>query len=100
MPLSTTSRGRLRLAVKLFPKSRHEGLDGTHDGRLHIKLTAPAVDGKANAAMVAFLARLLEVRKTQVLLVSGEKARLKIVEIEGCDLQRARTRLGLEDGLP
>lgn len=97
MPLSETSRGRLRLALKLFPRNRKEGVEGVHDGRLHIKLTAPAVDGKANAALVAFLARLLEVKKTQVLLVSGEKARLKIVEIEGCDLQRARARLGLED---
>lgn len=98
MILSETSRGRLRLSLKLFPRSRQEGLDGVHDGRLHIKLLAPAVDGKANAALVAFLARLLEVKKTQVLLVSGEKARLKIVEIEGVAFEQARNLLGLENG--
>jgi uncharacterized protein (TIGR00251 family) len=95
MPLTQAASGRLRLALKLFPKSRIEGLDGFHDGRLHIKLAAPAVDGKANAAMVAFLARLLQVKKTQVLLVTGEKARVKIVEIEGCSLEHASARLGL-----
>jgi hypothetical protein len=100
MPLVQASGGRLRLALKLFPKARKEGLDGVHDGRLHIKLAAPAVDGKANAALVAFLARLLSVKKTQVLLVSGEKARQKIVEIEGCDLMQARIRLGLEESHP
>jgi uncharacterized protein (TIGR00251 family) len=63
---------------------------------LHIKLAAPAVDGKANAALVAFLARLLGVKKTQVLLATGEKARLKIVEIEGTSLEQARDQLGLE----
>ena len=98
MPLSETSRGRLRLALKLFPRSRNECVDGVHDGRLHIKLVAPAVDGKANAALVAFLARLLGVKKTQVLLVSGEKARLKIVEIEGIAFEQARVLLGLENG--
>lgn len=92
--LSLTSKGRVRLALKLFPKSRQEGLDGIHDGRLHIKLNAPAVDGKANAALVGFLSKLLGVKKTQVLLVSGEKARQKIVEIEGITLERANEILG------
>jgi uncharacterized protein (TIGR00251 family) len=96
LALSELSNGRLRLALKLFPKSRKEGTEGVHDGRLHIRLVAPAVDGKANAALVSFLARLLEVRKTQVLLVTGEKARLKIVEIEGVAFERARERLGLD----
>lgn len=97
-PLTLAANGRLRLALKLFPRSRQEGLEGTHDGRLHIKLLAPAVDGKANAALVGFLARLLGVKKTQVLLVTGEKARLKIVEIEGISLEKARSLLGLEIG--
>ena len=98
MALTALSNGRLRLALKLFPRSRTEGVDGVHHERLHIKLMAPAVDGKANAAMVAFLARTLEVKKTQVLLVTGEKARLKIVEIEGTTLERAKVLLGLDSG--
>ncbi len=92
--LSLTSKGRVRLALKLFPKSRQVGIDGVHDGRLHIKLNAPAVDGQANAALVVFLAGLLGVKKTQVLLVTGEKARQKIVEIEGISLERASQLLG------
>lgn len=95
MPLSVTGGGRLRLALKLFPKSKKDELAGIHDGRLHLRLLAPAVDGKANAAMVGLLSRLLGVKKTQVLLVTGEKARVKIVEIEGISLEQARERLGL-----
>jgi uncharacterized protein (TIGR00251 family) len=95
MPLSLTGRGRVRLALKLCPNSRREGLDGVRDGRLQIRLAAPAVEGKANAALVSFLARLLGVKKTQVLLVSGEKARQKIVEIEGATLEQVRERLEL-----
>lgn len=95
MPLSLTGRGRVRLALKLFPKSKTDEVAGEHDGRLQMRLLAPAVDGKANAAMVGLLSRLLGVKKTQVLLVTGEKARVKIVEIEGISLEQARERLGL-----
>lgn len=94
-PLSQGSGGRIRLSIKLFPKSRQHGIDGVHDGRLHIKLPTPPVDGKANAALVVFLAKLLEVKKTQVLLLTGEKSRLKIVEIEGTTLDKAKEQLGL-----
>ncbi len=94
-PLSETSTGRLRLEIKLFPKSRVQGVEGVHDGRLHIKLAAPPVDGKANAALVAFLSKLLGVKKTQVLLAAGQKNRLKVVEIAGIDLAEASRKLGL-----
>lgn len=86
---------RVRIALKVIPRSRVESCDGVRNGRLWLKLAAPAVDGKANAALVSFLARTLGVKKTQVLLESGEKSRLKLVEIEGIDLDEARRRLGV-----
>ncbi len=96
MPLSELKNGRLRLAVKLTPRSKKQGLAGTQGGRLLIRLAAPPVDGKANAALVAYLAKLLGIRKTQVLLCSGEKSRQKILELEGVEFSTAHQRLGLD----
>lgn len=95
LPLSETKAGRIRLAVKVKPKSSPQGLVGRRDGHLVIRLTAPAVDGQANFALVALLAKLLRIKKTEVLLVNGEKSRTKLLELSGLSLEQARERLGL-----
>lgn len=66
------------------------------DGRLLIRLNAPALDGKANYSLVAFLSKTLRIKKTEVLLVSGEKSRAKLLELAGISLHDARHKLGLE----
>ena len=99
-PLSLTKRGRVRLAIKLTPRSRSQGIAGVKDGRILVKLAAPPVDGKANHALVSWLAKTLKVKKTQVLIASGEKSRQKLVEIDGIDIESAKERLGLSDELP
>lgn len=96
MPLSEHKKGRLRLAVKLTPRSKTQGLGGVQGERLLIKLAAPPVDGKANAALVAYLAKLLGIKRTQVLIRSGEKSRQKILELEGLTFEDAQRLLGLE----
>lgn len=52
-----------------------------HGGSLKIRLAAPAVEGKANAALIAFLARAFAVPEHAVTLVRGAKSRRKIVRI-------------------
>lgn len=94
MPLSQTKTGRLRLAVKVKPKSAPQGIVGRRDEVLLIRLTAPAVDGQANFALVAYLAKILRIKKTEVLLVNGEKSRTKLLELSGLSLEQARERLG------
>jgi uncharacterized protein len=96
MPLSIGPNGRLRLAVKVKPKTSPQGIAGIHDARLILRLSAPAVDGKANSALVSFLAKTLRIKKTEVLLVNGEKSRSKLLELSGLTLTEAQTRLGLE----
>lgn len=95
MPLSELQNGRLRLAVKLTPRSKTQGLAGVQGDRLLIRLAAPPVDGKANMALVAYLAKLLGIRKTQVLISSGEKSRQKILELDGVNYSQACQLLGL-----
>jgi len=87
MPVTPIAKG-VRLAVRLTPRASREGVDGVvegPDGRrmLQLRLSAPPVDGAANAALVAFVAKALRLRKSEVAIVSGEKARLKLLELSG-----------------
>lgn len=80
----------MRLSVRVTPKGGRdaiEGWGGNADDRpfLKLRVSAPPADGAANAAVLALLAKSLGRRKSDVRLVSGETARLKLVEIEGLD---------------
>lgn len=88
----------LRLAVRLTPRGGREAIDGwavDGDGRpyLKVRVAAPPVEGAANAALIAFLAKTLGVSRSSVTLASGAGARLKLIDIAGCD------RLSLERAL-
>ncbi len=56
---------------------------GRHGERVKVKVRAPAVDGKANEELIRFLAERLGVRQREVRIVQGEKAKSKVIEIEG-----------------
>ena len=80
--------GGVRLAVRLTPRAAHDRVDGVvtgADGRaaLQIRLTAPPVEGAANEALIAFLAKTLAMRQSNIAIRSGQKGRLKIVELSG-----------------
>jgi hypothetical protein len=72
----------LILECHLQPKASSDAFAGLHGERLKIRLTAPPVDGKANAQLLAFLARAFAVSKSQVSLESGQQSRLKRVRIK------------------
>ena len=67
--------------VKVQPGSKKNELAGEMNGMLRIKLKAPAVENKANEALLDFLAELLKIRKNGILLSSGEKNRNKRIFI-------------------
>lgn len=76
------------LSVRLTPRAGRNRIEGEGvdaDGRSHLKVAvrAPPVDGEANAALIAFLAKALKRPKSAVKIVSGETARLKRVAIDG-----------------
>ncbi len=64
-------------------------------GALKIKVHAPALDGRANAALAEFLAGQLGLPRRAVVLVRGDKSRQKVVRIDGLTLAEVRRRLGL-----
>ena len=73
----------VRITVRLTPKGGRDGVDGWREGVLRARVAAPPEDGKANAALVALLAKSLAVPKSAVAIVRGETARLKILDIKG-----------------
>jgi hypothetical protein len=71
------------LAVRVHPGARKNGVTGVHADALKIALTAPPVDGKANEALIAFLAEALRLPRARIAIVAGIASRAKTVRITG-----------------
>ena len=80
--------GIVRIACRVQPRASKQGVRGMHGSAIKISLNTPPVDGKANAALCAFLAELLDLSKSSVTLHSGQTSRDKVVEICGINLPR------------
>ncbi len=72
----------MNIAVRVQPRAKHNALVAWN-GRWKLYLTAPAVDGKANAALIEFLARTFGIAKSRVQIIAGEKSREKILNLDG-----------------
>lgn len=75
------------LTLHIQPGAKKTEIAGEHGDALKIRLAAPPVDGKANAALLAYLAETLGVAKSAVTLKSGQTSRRKVVEILGLPSQ-------------
>jgi len=87
-----------RLAVKLTPRASADRIDGWDidpDGRpvLKVRVRARPVEGEANAALIACLAKALGVPRRDVTLARGGQSRLKMIEVAGLDDENLRSRL-------
>ena len=83
----------MKLAIRVIPNARRTEFSGRRDGEFVLRLSAPALEGKANKAAVEFIAAHLGVPRARVTLVSGEKSRHKIFEIVGLDTSDVEGRL-------
>src|SRR3954463_6388612 len=82
------AEGGVRLAVRVVPRAGRDGVDGIvqdAEGRplLKLRLAAPPVEGAANAALIAFLAQTLCLRKADITIRSGETGRTKLLHLAG-----------------
>ncbi|MCZ6539683.1 MAG: DUF167 domain-containing protein [Chloroflexi bacterium] len=90
---------KTRITVRLQPRSSGDELLGWNDeGTLRVRVMAAPVDGAANAALIRLIAKRLGVARSKVSLVSGAKARVKIVEIEGVTEAALRKEFGVRRG--
>jgi uncharacterized protein (TIGR00251 family) len=87
------------LDVLVQPRTSRTQLAGLHDGRLKLRLTAPPVDGAANAALLDFLAQCLGLPRGALSVASGSTGRRKTVRISAGD-ELAPRLAGLLDAPP
>jgi len=70
------------LSLYIQPGAKKTEVSGEHDGKIKIRVCAPPVEGAANEALIKFLSKKLGVSKSGVKLISGEKSRHKVVQID------------------
>lgn len=72
---------RLSFLIRVTPRAATNAVGGERDGTLLVRVTAPPVDGKANDAVVALLAKVLDVAPSEVHVERGAAARTKRVSV-------------------
>jgi uncharacterized protein (TIGR00251 family) len=87
--------GGVTLTLKIVPRASRNAVAEVVGEALKIRLQAPPVDGKANAALLAFLAEALDVPARAVVILSGETGRLKRVRVAGLTPAQVEARLSV-----
>jgi uncharacterized protein (TIGR00251 family) len=80
--------GAVIFSLRVQPRASKDEIAGELGGALKVRLRAPAVEDRANEALVEFLADLLKRPKSAVRILSGERSRTKRVEIHGVTRQQ------------
>ena len=88
------------VTVRVQPRSSRNEVSGLSGGVLRIRLTAPAVENRANEALVRFLAEALDVPRARVEIVAGDRGRNKIVRVLGIAPREVCARLGIASEEP
>ncbi len=86
--------GRITLTLHIQPGAKKTGFAGLHGDALKIRLAAPPVDGKANEALVRFVAETLGLAKSAVNLKSGQTSRRKVLEVVGSSVKAIKQFAG------
>ena len=84
--LRQAAGGRITLTLHIQPGAKKTEFAGLHGDALKIRLAAPPVDGKANEALIKFIADALNLPKSAVNLKSGQTSRRKVLEVSGSTL--------------
>jgi hypothetical protein len=84
---------RTPIRVKVLPRASRNEVVGLEDGVFKVKLTAPPLEGKANKALRALLAKKLGLSKSRIAISSGERSRLKTLSIDGLSPRQIQERL-------
>ena len=86
------------LRFHILPNAKQNNVMGEHGSAIKIKLRAPAVEGRANAALCSFLAERLNIPERMIVLQRGQKSRDKIIQIESLSEEDVRSRLLPREG--
>jgi uncharacterized protein (TIGR00251 family) len=80
--------GAVTFSMRVQPRASKDEIAGEMEGALKVRLRAPAVEDRANEALVEFLAQLLKRPRSAVRILSGERSRTKRIEIHGVTRQQ------------
>src|SRR5437867_9408386 len=86
------------ISIRVQPRASRNAVVGWTGDTLNIRLTAPPVEGAANAACLAFLADLLDLPQSQLEILRGERSRTKAIRISGLTQDEIRARLSSKVG--
>lgn len=70
----------MKLQVKVVPRAKKPGVEQLADGTWRVAVSAPAEDGKANAAVIEALAKHFDTSKRSIRIIRGETSRIKVIE--------------------
>ena len=85
--------GGVAFAIRVHPRAKENAVTGELGDALKLSLTAPAIDGKANAACIEFLAKLLKVPRSSITIASGQKSRNKVMRVNGLSAGEVQKRI-------
>ena len=91
--LQSLPDGSLLLRLHVQPRASANEPAGLQGDALKLRLTTPPVDGKANKAVIAYLAKFFHLPKSSLHIKSGQQSRSKTVVIKGADEQQVRVLL-------
>ena len=83
-------QGGLSFLGRVQPRARRNEIDGEWQGALRVRLNAPPVEGRANEALRRFLADCLNVPLAAVKIASGQRGRLKRIQVQGANAEQIR----------
>jgi uncharacterized protein len=83
-----SATGTVSFPVRVQPRASKDEIAGVIGGALKVRLQAPALEGRANEALVELLAQLLKTPKSAVRILAGERSRAKRIEIRGVTKQQ------------
>ena len=88
-----TAQPQATLSVRVQPRASRNEVAGLVGDTLKIKLTAPPVEGEANAACLKFLADLLDLAPSRLAIIQGARSRNKVIRITGLTKNEVHARL-------
>ncbi len=83
------------VSVRVQPGAKRDAVLGLHAGAIKVALTAPPVDGRANDALVAFLAEQLDLPRFRLELIAGASSRSKVIRVTGKSAAEVQAALSL-----
>jgi uncharacterized protein (TIGR00251 family) len=92
---SSPAEPQVTLKVHLHPRAAREGIDGLHGDSVKVRVTAPALEEKANTALKKFVAKKLKIPLSHVEIIAGLHSREKVLRISGVTKAEVKKVLGI-----